>query len=362
MAEINLLPNDLRDKEEKERATARRKSHAGDVSMSQPTSDRPTPALSSPRPSLMSKLFSKRLDQPKKEVPVDTAINRIADSGTPLRSYRLDSEPEKVLQERSEKSEVAPRESTPVETPKPMSLISEEAPLPEPEIKKPKVTETGPRKHWNVFKREKNENAKPPEAAKNAGGLDVNLIPVELAHEPELDVKRRLFIGGLAIFVSAIIVVGIYLGMTWYQVRITYEIKQLEAKITALDADIERLDKDKKEALDLQERLALIRNLIDQHTYWTKFFELLEKNTVRDVYYTNFAMAGTDSVTIAAVGKDYRSVAEQLVAFEQAKDFIKDVRIDSASSEIDGQSGLSLGVTFNINLEFVPGVFNKPLQ
>src|SRR3989339_207128 len=105
MAEINLLPDDLRDKEERERATARHKSYAGDVSMSQPASDRPMPALSSPRPSLMSKLFSKRLDQPKKEVSVDAPINRIADSGTPLRSYRLDIEPEKVLQARPEKPE-----------------------------------------------------------------------------------------------------------------------------------------------------------------------------------------------------------------------------------------------------------------
>ena len=73
-------------------------------------------------------------------------------------------------------------------------------------------------------------------------------------------------------------------------------------------------------------------------------------------------MAGRSALTIQAVGRDYESVAEQLVAFEQANDFVKNVRIDSASAVIDLDSETYQGVNFNVNLEFLPEVFFNPID
>jgi type II secretory pathway pseudopilin PulG len=192
--------------------------------------------------------------------------------------------------------------------------------------------------------------------------LDINLIPVELAKHPEIEFPKKLFQSGLILALVILLVIGSYLGITWYQFRITKQIQKLENQIADLDQQIKGLEADKSAVLTLQNRLKLVRQLLDNHVYWTKFFALLEKYTISEVYYTNFSMTGREQLVISAKGRDYQSVAKQLMAFQQASDFVKNVRIDSAAAEIDSADGTYLGVNFNINLEFLPGVFLRPSQ
>ena len=114
-----------------------------------------------------------------------------------------------------------------------------------------------------------------------------------------------------------------------------------------------------KSALEMQKYLGIIQQLLDNHLYWTKFFTFLEKYTISDVYYANFSMAGTEKLVISAVGKDYESVAKQLVNFQKAPDFIKNVSINNASAVINYEKGKYEGVDFNIDLEFMPEIFLK---
>ena len=166
----------------------------------------------------------------------------------------------------------------------------------------------------------------------------------------------------MVIFICILLVALVYLGITWYQLRITQQIKEIEIEIAEVNKQISQLETKKTAALDLQNRLNLIRQLLDRHVYWTKFFDLLEKYTISDVYYTNFSMVGNDRLSISAIGKDYNSVAQQLVAFQNAADFVKNVRIDSASAEIDTAGGNYIGVSFSVYLEFVPGIFLDPIK
>ena len=183
-------------------------------------------------------------------------------------------------------------------------------------------------------------------------------MPAELAKHPELELSRKLTQTGLIFGGAILLVIVIYLGITWYQLVIARKIQKLEAEITRLDTQIASRKIEQDAALDLAKRLEMVKQMLDNHVYWTKFFEMLERYTIDEVYYTNFAMAGHDKLIIAAVAKDYQSVAKQLVAFKQAKDFIQDVRIDAAQAQIDA-SGFYQGVSFNINLEFLPEVFIK---
>ena len=200
--------------------------------------------------------------------------------------------------------------------------------------------------------------------SKREGGdfLDVNLIPEDLAKHPELELPRKSTASGIIIFAVVLLIFAGYLGITWYQLNVTSQIGELEVRIKNLDTQIESAQAGKDEALALQERLGLVKDLLDHHVYWTRFFSMLEKYTITDVYYNNFAMSGQDKLVISAVAKDYQAVAEQLVALEQATDFVSSVRIDSASADIDFETGESAGVSFNINLEFKPGVFLKPVN
>lgn len=364
MAEINLLPNEFRDKEEKERESARKRTHSEGFSLSNPADDKTTQALRAPKPSLLSRLFSKKTE-PKAGVSAEHLMRHEPMTNHPASRMHLnDVAPEKVMPTPAPAPEPEPEpepEKEKVSENKPELILKKEEIDPPAKVEK-NTKKSEPRKHWSIFGRKKKAETPSTDTAggpMQGGDLDVNLIPSELARQPEIDFKKRLTMSGAAIFITIIVIAGVYLGMTWYQVRITQEITQRENGIKQLDADIDRLEVEKDSALETQKRLTLIKGLIDNHTYWTKFFELLEENTIRDVYYTNFAMAGTDSLTIAAVAKDYRAVAEQLVAFQQATSFVKNVRIDSASAEINPETATYDGVSFSVNLDFVPGIFMK---
>jgi Tfp pilus assembly protein PilN len=333
------------------------------LALSKPVDDKATQALSAPKPSLMSRLFTKKINQPPKGVTADH-LRRGVLTNEPVELRRLAEDAPPVMQPRREE----PAPEKPVMKVEPVKEQPIETPLPkiEPAKTEKKVVEkpNKEKKKWFSFGKKKPgklHNAAPAQA-EEGNGLDVNLIPSELVHQPEIDFKRRIVSGGFIIFTTLVVVAGLYLGMTWYQVQITQQISQFESEIKQLDTDIDRLEAEKEAALETQKKLALINNLINHHTYWTKFFEMLETHTSRNVYYTNFAMAGTESLTIAAVAKDYQTVAEQLVAFQSADDFVKNVRIDSASANINSETGTYDGASFNINLDFMPGIFTKQDQ
>lgn len=218
---------------------------------------------------------------------------------------------------------------------------------------------------WKVFtkwKGKKDKKSGKEDLNSREGRLDVNLIPEELAKKPEIKLSKKLFISGLIIFISILLIVGGYLGISYYQFKITEQIEELEVKIANLNKQIAQYEEGKSAALALQQRLETLRQLLDNHVYWTQFFDLLEKYTISEVYYTNFSMAGKDKLSISAVGKDYNSVAKQLLVFQNAVDFVANVRIDAASAEVNQDEGGYAGVSFSINLEFLPGVFLKPIE
>lgn len=191
--------------------------------------------------------------------------------------------------------------------------------------------------------------------------LDVNLIPQELAKHQELDFSKKALVFFGFGFLALLGVAFAYLGLTWYQIIVARQIQTVKDDIILLDSQISQYKDDEISAQQLQQNLKIINELLNSHIYWTKFFSLLEKYTASDVYYTNFSMAGQEKLVITAMGQDYTSAARQLLAFKQATDFVKSVRIDSAAAVVD-QSGKYNGVTFNINLEFLPSVFSNPIK
>jgi len=237
-----------------------------------------------------------------------------------------------------------------------------------PKLARFKAKDSKPKKKfsfWKIFTGEKDKKDKRTSEERldeRGKRLDVNLIPEEFAKKPEVKLSRKLFIGGMVVFISVLLVGGGYLGISWYQIKITEQIKGLETEIAILNQQISKYEKGKSVALELQRHLGIIHQLLDDHIYWTQFFALLEKYTIDEVYFTNFSMAGGDNLSISAIGRDYNSVAKQLVVFQNATDFVRSVRIDAASAEIDQEEGSYAGVSFNINLEFLSDIFLKPIE
>lgn len=380
MPEINLLPNELREKEEKEIGSTKKKARSFSVPLSSPQREKSEMPLTAPRSSLLSRLFYRPTPKTK------LAPASEADSEIKKEDQAPKTSPEKIVFTQSEPLEKIESDLFADRTPSEKDVATDSiktAPEP-PAVKKndsavavkevPSAQKT-PKKKFSFFARhpklvdskiEEPEGASKKNLHKKSFGrkhdegdsvLDVNLIPSDMAKRPELELKAKAIKSSVAIFVTILLIIGTYLGITWYQLKIAQEIKSIEGQIKDYDGKIAAQEKEKNAALDLQQRLVLVKQLFDNHVYWTKFFALLEKYTSAEVYYTNFSMVGQDKLVISAVGKDYQSVARQLVAFQNANDFVKSVRIDSASARIDSETGKFDGVNFNVNLEFIPGVF-----
>ncbi|MBI3290686.1 hypothetical protein HYZ76_00220 [Candidatus Falkowbacteria bacterium] len=415
MAEINLLPDELRDKERKELKSVRSSPKQFRIEMSSPEKSSSDQPLKVSRPSLLSRLFSRKLEKPKPLAPEP-------DQEPPkLEDIKPERKTEAILHipkiKSSDDERLISRQDKISENPAPAlskSFDQADAGKPASEASNEEETADYRRKVEQYIDRDKRDNQARENPAKErkkgfifslfgskrvnrksriadrksqiadrgsqiadrksqiAGSrgkekekderLDINLIPQDLIKYPETMLPKVLWRFSGIIFSAILIVTAIYFGILWYQFNITRQIAVLENEIKSLDIKIAGYEEDRLEALDLQKRLQLIRELLDKHIYWTQFFSLLERHTISDVYYTNFSMAGRDKLVISAVGKDYKSVAQQLVAFQEAGDFVKSVRIDSAAADVNPEAGGYAGVKFNINLEFLPNIFLKPIE
>lgn len=206
------------------------------------------------------------------------------------------------------------------------------------------------------------KHGKPSEAAGEAeeppaGGFDVNLLPEELVGQYEP--RKKLINLGITSGLTVVAVAAIYVIMIVYQSSIVSRTETVRTEANTINQQISQLQETRTAALALKDKVEAIAERLDQHIYWTTFFAQLEKYTVPDVYYSNvFAGDINGQLTLEATGRDFSSVARQLLAFQQADDFVETVVINSASrvSEVEGGGET---VSFGIELKLVEGVFFK---
>jgi Tfp pilus assembly protein PilN len=146
----------------------------------------------------------------------------------------------------------------------------------------------------------------------------------------------------------------IFYGALFFQeqnVRKQHEIR--EQSISGLEEQILDFEELNQEISELGDQIVVVNDALNQHIYWTRFFELLEKYTVAEVTYGGLSAGTGGALTLSARGDDYESVARQLTVLqsEQAKEFVQSVDISNASL-IENQ-----GVGFDIILVLNPSLF-----
>ncbi len=194
-----------------------------------------------------------------------------------------------------------------------------------------------------------------------AGGLDVNLVPEE--YQPEVTPKDKA-IFGLSIGVALVLVAAIIIGLQLYTQRVEERVANVQEQLDATSASISGLESSTLGRAQVLQRLTGdVKKILDQHVYWDTFFQKLEAITLPSVTYTNMSVDVSGTVSISAVGKTYKDVGDQLLIMQQAKDFVTDVSITSAtkssstSPATPGQTAPTEVVTFSIALKVVPSVF-----
>lgn len=196
---------------------------------------------------------------------------------------------------------------------------------------------------------------------KSSKTLAINLIPEEYARHPELNLSRKFLLYLAAVGVSVFAVLTLHQLVGWYDYLIGNQIEREEQRIKILVEQIEQYRGLVHEATVVQRDLDTLQQLLERHRYWTKVFAALEQSTIDDVYFTTFASSADGSLMLNARGRDYRSVARQLVAFRAAADTIAWVSITGATALADRDTKQITQVDFSVALRLRPEVLLEPL-
>jgi Tfp pilus assembly protein PilN len=152
--------------------------------------------------------------------------------------------------------------------------------------------------------------------------------------------------------------------LSWIQIGTFTEIQELKNDINQKEAELYRYRTQSAEVVKLQERYQVIEQLLADHIYWSKFFVLLEKYTLPNVYYTSFSVKSEPGarITLNARGRNVDAIAQQLKALQDAPDFADAVDINGFSMVSQSQRGVTRGqgseeVSFDITLTLNKDVF-----
>ncbi|RJO59359.1 hypothetical protein C4546_02570 [Candidatus Parcubacteria bacterium] len=199
-------------------------------------------------------------------------------------------------------------------------------------------------------------------------GLNVNLVPEE--YQPKTGPKSKIYFA-LTLVGPAVLVAAISFGLWLYTNNIEKKLASLDEQLQQVNVEIEsNMTGTLKYAQTLQQKANSVRQILNQHIYWDKFFEELEKYTLPTVTYGNMSVDVNGSVSLAATARSFDDVGRQLLIFRQAVDFVTEVNISSAarSTQATPTAGTPPSgqpapteeiVTFAISLKVKPEIFVK---
>jgi len=191
----------------------------------------------------------------------------------------------------------------------------------------------------------------------------VNLLP-GMAEQKKMSSTTKTVGLSVAIIIPILLLVGWYFLIGFQEQLLEEKITMAEKQMEQAQSQIEAKRNLANKNAFLEKKMLAIKGLLDDHIYWTNFFNLLEKYTLDNVYYTDFSadISGQISLPAVAGGSSvadrYRTIAEQLEALKQADDFIKDVSVSEVALEATEGQGIT-GASFEIELTLVDGVFTQ---
>ena len=143
----------------------------------------------------------------------------------------------------------------------------------------------------------------------------------------------------------------IWFGLLFYKNSLD---KKLESTKQQTESLSERENKEiQTKILALEKNLKNVKNLLSQHIYSSKLFDLLEKLTLPQVRWTDFNLKiESGLLSLKGQANNYSTLAKQILIFQEEPSF-KEVNTSGISL---GQLG---GVKFNMEINFNPEIFKK---
>lgn len=158
---------------------------------------------------------------------------------------------------------------------------------------------------------------------------------------PKIEFSYFGRLGLILILIAGLAVVGLF---TWKFF--------LNKEVTNLDLELKQITEQKDAALerDLQNLSAIMgvfKTILDDHSYWTLFFKLLEERTLNTITFKSFNGDDTTStVTMGGSAPSYGVLAQQIKVFENTSGVASAYASGITLSET-GKVDFNIKITFN---------------
>ncbi|MFH0828931.1 MAG: hypothetical protein V1907_02010 [Candidatus Kerfeldbacteria bacterium] len=232
---------------------------------------------------------------------------------------------------------------------------------PQQPMSAPAVTPLKPQQPVQQLRREQQRGPMPkPEKKKGAEAEyteefeGVNLLPEEMV--TTFNPKKKLTTVGLVALATALFVGIVDVSLVLWkdtQVRKTDEKRQETDQVIA---KIKALEPDQQKAIAFKAQNDVMRMLLNNHTYWTKFLSLFERYTLPTVYYAAGIQTSIGSnLSLTGSAPDMETILEQLALYQKAPEYISSVSINTITRQ-PKESGFSfiVDLSFNRNAYYMP--------
>ncbi|MFA4936795.1 MAG: hypothetical protein WC575_00670 [Patescibacteria group bacterium] len=242
-----------------------------------------------------------------------------------------------------------------VTTSAPSKPVKPAVPLPIPLVPQPTPSASQPEQpapvkpqhsHHDKFKKSSIEPEPPIGVV-----LDVNLLPVS-SQPSKLGpyLKKILLVAGGSLVMVALLYVVVYTLINRQKVEVKKV--QEEARMLVTEIDKKRSGYDELELVS--RKMKAIKQVAAQRNDWLKFFSELQKITLSNVSFSSLQASGSGEIALQAQAFTVADLAKQLKSFQQADKMIASVAIGSISVSEDVEAKqVTVGTSFRI--ELTPG-------
>jgi Tfp pilus assembly protein PilN len=178
---------------------------------------------------------------------------------------------------------------------------------------------------------------------------EINLVPIEYRERKER--WKKVFSKTTFLILFLVILSLLVYGATIiYKGKMNTSLEAVKQEISALAN--KRVPDEEEAIIDLDTKIGLLKEVFQNHTYWTEIFERIESLTMSDVYFLDAKLTMEQdkiSLQFAAFTDTYKSLAKQMLAFQQ-EPIIQKVEVSNIALSEDGGIKFELSSVFPLKI------------
>jgi len=216
-----------------------------------------------------------------------------------------------------------------------------------------------------IFSKPKKSNPDPLKKTlhQNPKILEVNLIKGE-AHIV-FDWRKNLSVTVIVFIIAAAFIAEIYFGLDMWAKEEGIRSQALADKVSAISQEIKDTQIKADEALAFKNKSGEVSRLLNEHIYWSNFFDWLEKNTLSTVEFAGFSGSINGVYRLEATASRFQDVSWQIKVLSEDP-LVKSVSVsqvstseEEISTSLNNQPGSQKRVSFSLSLAVDPAIFRK---